>query len=619
MFLQNTRYNNITNNYFDYNAIAVGLHGDADFNKIADNTITRGLFGIYNDYGFNNNSTIIYNNITNLDSGGIGVSLLDSAGNIIHGNTMDHSNKGVNLWKCTNSVVRGNIMKYMDQAGIHLIESNRNTVVGNKINRTRYAAGIVVSTSSENTVSGNDLWYNEEGIRAESYSPLNTVFGNNLTYNDYGVVLYNHATNNTFYHNNFANNINYQVFFKSSDNLYNQWNSTTEGNYWSDYNGTDNNSDGIGDTPYQISTENIDYYPLMTPFQRQPHEVTLLSVSTSKVLTRMGKPVIIDVMVENTGDYPETFNVTVYAENIVVGTKLVSLDAQIIEKVSFLWQTGGFRPKNYVIRSTITGFSQEMQIINNGMGSMQPMTVMGDGCWILVAGSILGDEIRQSNHNVVNYVYRILREVGCTSDEIYLMHQTQYSNEDVDGDGLNDVDANATWANLRWAIESWASTRASYTEPLFIYLLDHGGFGYFCINPYETVYATDIENWITNLKNTTNAATHVIYAACYSGSFIFSLSSSSGQIIVTSCKNNQLSYVIGYERFSVPFWNGIKSGHSIMDAFNYVCQTMASTQQTPLLDDNGDRIGHCGYLPNNGTETWLPTLILDTANGHIHG
>jgi hypothetical protein len=36
-------------------------------------------------------------------------------------------------------------------------------------------------------------------------------------------------------------------------------------NYWSDYNGTDSDGDGIGDTPYVINDENQDNYPLMEP------------------------------------------------------------------------------------------------------------------------------------------------------------------------------------------------------------------------------------------------------------------------------------------------------------------------------------------------------------------
>jgi len=38
------------------------------------------------------------------------------------------------------------------------------------------------------------------------------------------------------------------------------------GNYWSDYNGTDTNYDGIGETPYEVDANNTDRYPLVRPY-----------------------------------------------------------------------------------------------------------------------------------------------------------------------------------------------------------------------------------------------------------------------------------------------------------------------------------------------------------------
>jgi formylglycine-generating enzyme required for sulfatase activity len=46
------------------------------------------------------------------------------------------------------------------------------------------------------------------------------------------------------------------------------------GNYWSDYTGTDANSDGIGDTSYDIGDDEQDDYPLMEPFEDYETSVT---------------------------------------------------------------------------------------------------------------------------------------------------------------------------------------------------------------------------------------------------------------------------------------------------------------------------------------------------------
>jgi parallel beta-helix repeat protein len=88
--------------------------------------------------------------------------------------------------------------------------------------------------------------------------------GNNVTNNGEGVEL-DSSSGNSIYHNNFINNTLQTLISESYTNAWNE-SYPSGGNYWSDYNGTDANHDGIGDTPYIIDANNTDHHPLMTPY-----------------------------------------------------------------------------------------------------------------------------------------------------------------------------------------------------------------------------------------------------------------------------------------------------------------------------------------------------------------
>jgi hypothetical protein len=66
--------------------------------------------------------------------------------------------------------------------------------------------------------------------------------------------------------------------------VYNNWDNGTHGNFWDDYEGEDNDENGIGDKPYNISSNNQDRYPLMESWaiNNIPLSPTLIGTQNGK-------------------------------------------------------------------------------------------------------------------------------------------------------------------------------------------------------------------------------------------------------------------------------------------------------------------------------------------------
>ena len=135
-----------------------------------------------------------------------------------------------------------------------------NTIMNNKI------AGVSVSASEQNTIENNIIQNNQKGIHLASFSSSNQLLSNSIRQNSvYGVYVIQ-SSGNTFSGNDFTDNSQ-----NAQDASTNVWSTNSQGNYWDDYTGYDNNSDGIGDVPYTIpGGSNVDNYPL--GYFKQPEQ-----------------------------------------------------------------------------------------------------------------------------------------------------------------------------------------------------------------------------------------------------------------------------------------------------------------------------------------------------------
>ena len=182
-------------------------------------------------------------------------------------NTLIGSAYGVEITGSSN-VISDNKIEIASQS-IRLGAADLNIIARNAI-----TGDISLVGCSNNMIFGNNL----TGIRIVVGSN-NTLFGNYMANNlrlctiDLDVF----AENNTFYGNTFASD--FKIRFNDAGTTF--WDNGTIGNYWSDYNGTDNNRNGIGDSPYIITgvkwdndvggdvsfVVGQDMYPLMAPFE----------------------------------------------------------------------------------------------------------------------------------------------------------------------------------------------------------------------------------------------------------------------------------------------------------------------------------------------------------------
>jgi parallel beta-helix repeat protein len=147
-------------------------------------------------------------------------------------------------------------------AGVCIYDSEEVDLVGNIITNNTSAGVALVRTSNIN-LYGNTISYNRGGIRAFSCRDGNMTENMIMMNVNCGVGLES-SSHLSIFHNSF-NNTNQVSILDASNN---SWDNgyPSGGNYWSNYNGTDLDQDGIGDALYGIDANNTDNYPLMGMF-----------------------------------------------------------------------------------------------------------------------------------------------------------------------------------------------------------------------------------------------------------------------------------------------------------------------------------------------------------------
>ena len=228
-------------------------------NYIINNTVSSNGWGLLLLDSYNNN---ILNNTFLKNSYGIGLGGENgSSCNLIAGNIISYNfYHGVDMWYSTNnSIVRNNLSH--NHNGVLLDRSSWNNVVGNNISHNS-DSGVLLAGSCWNNIVGNNINNSKFGVSSK-WSPIgNIITENTIKLSTCGVFL--GGRRNMVYHNNFIDNKMQAYVPGYPENI---WDNGLEGNYWSDYEGSDSDQDGIGDAPYMIYENSRDNCPLMGVFR----------------------------------------------------------------------------------------------------------------------------------------------------------------------------------------------------------------------------------------------------------------------------------------------------------------------------------------------------------------
>jgi len=203
---------NISNNQIDSNLIVYGQRNICSYNRCS------GSVDIETDDSY------IYSNTLQGVEHGYSNFVISGNNNIISKNTIDGFSYGLKI-NGANNLAR---LNHLSNCGVGLVPSTNNIYYGNTVETTIWPVSpiyqIINADGNRSVLVHNNIYHGE-------FMPLN------------GVLVEPYTKDTVDYYDNGA-----------------------EGNYWSNYQGTDTDGDGVGDTTFYLDPHHIDRYPLMAPF-----------------------------------------------------------------------------------------------------------------------------------------------------------------------------------------------------------------------------------------------------------------------------------------------------------------------------------------------------------------
>jgi 6-phosphogluconolactonase (cycloisomerase 2 family) len=319
--------------------------------------------------------------------------------------------------------------------------------------------------------------------------------------------------------------------------------------------------------------------------------------------------------------------------NLAIQLIITAPDGQTTTLTTTVATNGEYRFTQLPALTQIGQYRLQTQWLGNdyfAASQSKPQTVSVNvlaGYALLVEGRDAQGSGEQAYNKTLNRVYRKLKYRGFIDKHIeYLSYEAQ-PETDIH------IDARPNKARIQAALQTLSTLLNNDPAPLFITMVDHGSIdGQFYLDngDGETISPTELNSWLTALEQDLNPQALlqprvVIIGACYSGSFLSTLSQP-GRIIVTSTAVGEESYkgpkepdeVRSGEYFIEALFAHLGQGNSLAKAFelaNYSTKNFTRKDdftyfnkqfqdhavQHPLLDDNSDQQGS-NWLGSDGQQ-----------------